>query len=233
MDAKIKPKENVKSELFRVLIADDHGVVRRGIRSLLEGEPGLEVCGEAVDGFDAVDYVKKNRPELVILDLTMPGLNGLDALREIRESAPKTRVLILTMHFSEDVARAAFQAGAQGYLLKSDADLDLLSAVRLARNNKLFFTGKLAGFLVNSFVQQTSEVEPNELYPMRDIPLTGREIEILKLLANGMSNKQIAPTVGLSIRTVESHRTHIMHKMKFESFSAMIRFAIRHHLVEP
>jgi len=233
MSEKPSSREGANAERFRILIADDHAVVRRGIRALLEDEPGLEVCGEAIDGHDAVEYVKKYQPELVLLDLTMPGANGLEALREIHEIAPKTQILILTMHFSEDVARAAFQAGAQGYVLKSDADVDLVSAVRNAQENKPFFTKRLASFMIDSFVQHASEVESSELYPIAGVALTAREIEIVRLLASGMSNKQVAPAIGLSIRTIESHRNHIMRKMKFDSFSAMMRFAIRTHLVEP
>jgi DNA-binding NarL/FixJ family response regulator len=216
---------------FRILIADDHAVVRRGIRDLLKDDPNLEVCHEVANGLEAVDCVAKYKPDLVVLDLTMPEMNGLDALFKMKESSPNTRVLILTMHFSEDVARAAFQSGAQGYVLKSDADTDLLTAVEYARENKRFFTQRLAGVMVDSFVQQSAS-ETNKMNLARSSGLTCREIEIVKMLASGMSNKQIAPAIGLSIRTVESHRNHIMHKMKFGSFSDLIRFAVRQCLIE-
>ena len=207
--------------------------MRRGIRALLETEPGVEVCHEAADGLEALEYVKKHKPDMVLLDLTMPEMNGLEAVREIRELSPDTNVLILTMHFSEDVAREAFRSGAHGYVLKSDADLDLLNAVRQVQQRRPFFTGKLAVSLVDNFIQNPSEGEPTAEHPLPGTPLTAREVEILQMLATGMSNKQIAPAIGLSIRTVESHRNHIMHKMKFESFSDLMRFAIRNHLVEP
>ena len=233
MNAKSLPKESLPPKPFRILVADDHAVVRRGVRSLLETEPGLEVSYEAADGLEALDCVKKHRPDLVLLDLTMPELNGLDAVREIREASPETNILILTMHFSEDVAREAFRCGAHGYVLKSDADVDLLSAVRHVQQRKPFFTGKLALSLVDSFIQAPETGEATAEHPLPGTPLTAREVEILQMLASGMSNKQIAPAIGLSIRTVESHRNHIMHKMKFDSFSELVRFAIRHHLIEP
>ncbi len=169
---------------------------------------------------------------MVLLDLTMPEMNGLDAIREIRESSPATNVLILTMHFSEEVAREAFRAGAHGYVLKSDADAELLSAVRHLRQHKPFFTAKLAVSLVDNFVKGPKVGETTEAHPLPGTPLTVREVEVLQMLASGMSNKQIAPTIGLSIRTVESHRNHIMRKMKFHSFSDLMRFAIRSHLID-
>lgn len=208
-------------------------MVRRGVRALLETEPGVEVCHEVGDGIQALEYVKKFKPDMVLLDLTMPEMNGLEAVREIREASPQTNVLILTMHFSEDVAREAFRSGAHGYVLKSDADTDLLDAVRQVQQRRPFFTGKLAISLVDSFIQNPQEGEATVEHPIPGTPLTAREVEILQMLANGMSNKQIAPAIGLSIRTVESHRNHIMHKMKFTSFSELMRFAIRNHLVEP
>lgn len=207
-------------------------MVRRGIRALLELEQDVEVCCEAANGVEALAYVKKMKPDMVLLDLTMPEMNGLDAVREIREASPETHVLILTMHFSEEVARESFRAGAAGFVLKSDADADLLSAVRQVRAHRPFFTGKLAMSLVDSFVNGMNVGDATEEHPLPGTTLTAREVEVLQMLASGMSNKQIAPAIGLSIRTVESHRNHIMHKMKFNSFSDLMRFAIRSHLVD-
>lgn len=212
---------------------DDHAIVRRGIRSLLETERGIEVCHEAANGLEAIEYVKNHKPDIVLLDLTMPEMNGLKAVREIREHSPETSVVILTMHFSEEVAREALRCGAHGYVLKSDADGELLSAVRQVQKHKPFFTGKLESSLVDSFVQSPAGGDATDERPLLGTPLTARELEVLQMLASGMSNKQIAPAIGLSIRTVESHRNHIMHKMKFESFSELMRFAFRKHLVEP
>ena len=229
---KLTPKENAEPKPYRILVADDHAIVRRGIRALLETEPGIEICHEAGDGLEALEYVKKHKPDMVLLDLTMPEMNGLEAVRQIRESSPETNVLILTMHFSEDVAREALRSGAHGYVLKSDADAELLSAVRQVQRNRPYFTGKLALSLVDTFIQNPAEGEATDEHPLPGTPLTAREVEVLHMLASGMSNKQIAPAIGLSIRTVESHRNHIMHKMKFESFSDLMRFAIRNRIVE-
>jgi DNA-binding NarL/FixJ family response regulator len=208
MTSKTMPKENVAPKPYRILVADDHAIVRRGIRALLETEPGVEVCHEVGDGYEALEYVKKHKPDMVLLDLTMPQMNGLEAVREIRDLSPETNVLILTMHFSEDVAREAFRCGAHGYVLKSDADLELLSAVRQVQQHKPFFTGKLAISLVDSFIQNPLEGEATDEQPLPGTPLTAREVEVLQMLASGMSNKQIAPAIGLSIRTVKPSQSH-------------------------
>src|SRR6202453_2295132 len=225
-------KEAPAPRPYRILVADDHAVVRRGVRALLENQPGLEVCCEASTGLEALEYVKKAKPNLVLLDLTMPEMNGLEAARAIHDESPETDVLILTMHFSEDVAREALRSGARGYVLKSDADSELLSAVRQVQKNRPYFTGKLALSLVDTFIHNPGEGEATDEHPLPGTPLTAREVEVLQMLASGMSNKQIAPAIGLSIRTVESHRNHIMHKMKFESFSDLLRFAIRNRIVD-
>jgi DNA-binding NarL/FixJ family response regulator len=226
-------KEASASKPYRILVADDHAVVRRGVRALLENQPGLEVCCEASTGLEALEYVKKAKPNLVLLDLTMPEMNGLEAARAIHDESPETDVLILTMHFSEDVAREVLRSGARGYVLKSDADSELVAAVRHVQQHKPFFTGRLAMTMVESFVNEQHEGEPSNDHPLPGCPLTARELEIVQLLATGKISKEVAATVGISTRTVESHRNHIMKKMSFSSFSELMRFAIRNHLVEP
>jgi DNA-binding NarL/FixJ family response regulator len=226
-------KEAPSSKPYRILVADDHAVVRRGVRALLENQPGLEVCCEASTGLEALEYVKKAKPNLVLLDLTMPEMNGLEAARAIHDESPETDVLILTMHFSEDVAREVLRSGARGYVLKSDADSELVAAVRHVQQRKPFFTGRLAMTMVESFVNEQREGEPSSDHPLPGCPLTARELEIVQLLATGKISKEVAATVGISTRTVESHRNHIMKKMNFSSFSELMRFAIRNHLVEP
>lgn len=211
---------------YRILIADDHAIVRRGLRSLLTDQPGIEVCGEATTGTETVNCVRRIRPNLVILDLTMPEINGLEAARSIREECPETEVMILSMHFSEDLAREVLRAGAMAYVLKSDADRELLAAVDHIRNRQPFFTGKLASSMMQLFVDG-SEGTPNA-----GAILSPRELEVLQLLAEGKSNKQTAATLNVSTRTVESHRHRIMRKMQFDSFSALVRFAVRNRLVE-
>lgn len=226
--SKVAKPGNARGKSIRILIADDHPVVRRGVRTVLEGESDLAVCAEASSGLEAIDCVKKHKPDLVVLDLTMPDLNGLDALREIRSVDPELRVVILSMHFSEDVAREAFRSGAQGYVLKSDSDLELIAAIREIQKNKPFVTGKLAASLLDAFVFQDS----HQVNPTNGPNLTVREAEIMRLLAGGKSNKQIAAVLGISLRTVASYRNQIMHKMKFDSFSDLMKFAIHNGIVD-
>jgi DNA-binding NarL/FixJ family response regulator len=222
---------NATQKTYRVLVVDDHDVVRRGVRALLESQPGVEVCSEAGTGLEAVDYVKKSKPDLVVLDLTMPDMNGLDAARVIRETSPETEVLILSMHFSEEIAREILRLGARGYLLKSDANTELIAAVQRLRQGKTFFTSRLTASMAESFVHGGPDL--HSMSPVPGSPLTPREVEIVQFLAEGKSNKETAAALGVSTRTVESHRNHIMHKMSFTSFSDLIRFAVRNNLVEP
>lgn len=222
---------NAPAKNYRVLVADDHDVVRRGVRALLEGQPGVEVCCEAATGVEAVEHVKKTKPDLVVLDLTMPDMNGLEAARVIRETSPETEVLILSMHFSEEIAREVLRVGARGYLLKTDANTELIAAVQRLRQGKTFFTSRLTASMADSFINASGD--PNSLNPIPGSPLTVREVEIVQLLAEGKSNKEVAAALGVSTRTIESHRNHIMHKMSFASFSDLIRFAVRNNLVEP
>jgi DNA-binding NarL/FixJ family response regulator len=222
---------NAPVKNYRVLVADDHDVVRRGVRALLEGQPGVEVCCEAATGVEAVEHVKRAKPDLVVLDLTMPDMNGLEAARVIRETSPETEVLILSMHFSEEIAREILRVGARGYLLKTDANTELIAAVQRLRQGKTFFTGRLTASMADSFIHATCD--PNAMSPVPGAPLSPREVEIVQLLAEGKSNKETAAALGVSTRTIESHRNHIMRKMSFASFSDLIRFAVRNNLVEP
>lgn len=196
---------NAPAKNYRVLVADDHDVVRRGVRALLEGQPGVEVCCEAATGVEAVEHVKKTKPDLVVLDLTMPDMNGLEAARVIRETSPETEVLILSMHFSEEIAREVLRIGARGYLLKTDANTELLAAVQRLRQGKTFFTSRLTASMADSFIHGSSD--PNSMNPIPGSPLTTREVEIVQLLAEGKSNKEVAAALGVSTRTIESHGT--------------------------
>ncbi|HEV3482659.1 MAG TPA: response regulator transcription factor [Candidatus Acidoferrales bacterium] len=229
------PLTMTTKETYRVLIADDHAIVRRGLRALLASQPGIEVCSEASSGTEALDGVRKEKPDLLVLDLTMPEMNGLQVARAVREESPTTDILILSVHFSEEVAREVLRSGAIGYVLKSDADTELLSAVDHARHHQPFFTGKLAVSMAEIFMQDPGEPAepPVESKELAGTQLTGREVQVIQLLADGKSNKQVADTLGVSVRTVESHRNHIMRKMNFTSFSDLIRFAIRANLIEP
>ena len=216
---------------YRILIVDDHSIVRRGLRLLLESQHDLKVCAEAADGSEAMRQVIIEHPDLVVLDLTMPERNGLEVARLIREQSPCISILILTMHFSEEIAREVVRCGARGYILKSDADIELLTAVRHIQQNKPFYTSTLAAEMAESFV--CGKGKAGEHAGSDESKLTNREIKIVQLLADGMSNKEIAIKIGVSTRTVEAHRNHVMHKMKFQSVSDLIRFALRNNLVEP
>jgi DNA-binding NarL/FixJ family response regulator len=222
---------SVAQKSYRVLVADDHAVVRSGVKLLLEAQPGVEVCCEATTGVEAVEHVKKAKPDMVLLDLTMPEMNGLDAARQIREISPNTDILVLSMHYTEEIAREVLRSGARGYMLKSDANAELVTAVNRVRRGEQYFTGCLAATMAESFAQTKANGSDDAV--IAGTSLTPREAEIIQLLAQGKSNKEAAAALGVSTRTVESHRNHIMHKMEFESFSDMVRFAIRKNLVEP
>jgi DNA-binding NarL/FixJ family response regulator len=230
LPASLIPKQ---SAVYRVLVVDDHPVVRRGIRAILEAQPGIEVWGEAATGAEALELVKAAKPELALVDLTMPEMNGLELTTAIRSASPETEVLVLSMHFSEELAREVLRCGALGYVLKSDADDELLAAVDHARRRQPFFTTKLAHTMAQNFMAgRPGDVVLDE-NGQPTSPLTEREIQVVQLLAEGKSNKEVAAALGVSTRTVESHRNHIMHKMNFASFSDLIRFAVRSNLVEP
>lgn len=216
---------------YRVLIADGHAVVRRGVRVLLESQSGIKVCGEATSGGEAIECVKEVKPDLVVLDPTMSEVNGLEAARAIREVSPSTKVLIFTVRHSEEFAREMLRCGASGYVSKSDLDTELITAVRHVQQHKPFFKSRLTRAFDPAPCKARGSAGAQE-GPLPGSPLTAREVEVLQALANGLSNREAAAALGVSIRTIESHRNHIMRKMKFTSFSDMIRFAVRNDLVE-
>jgi DNA-binding NarL/FixJ family response regulator len=213
---------------YRVLIVDDHDVVRSGIRALLESQIDIEIWGEAANATEAIVKVKSGKPDLVLLDLTLPKMNGLDVMRTILEFSPRPEVLILSMHCSVFIAREALRAGARGYVLKSDANSELLMALEHLRQGKPYFSRQLAAAMAEK-IQLDPDSEAESI--VREPRLSPREIEVLRMLAEGNGNKQVAAGLGISRRTVEAHRDHIMHKLKLSNFSELIRFAIRHHLV--
>jgi DNA-binding NarL/FixJ family response regulator len=214
----------------RILLADDHEVVRHGLRVLLEAHPGWEVVGEAGNGREAVDKVRQTKPDVVVLDITMPELNGLEATRQILKAAPQTEVLILTMHESEQVAREVLAAGARGYLLKSDAAHDLVDAVDALRQHRPFFTSRVSQMLLEGYLHGPTL---SETAPTKRELLTPREREIVQLLAEGKSNKEVAGALGISPKTIETHRANIMRKLNLHSVSELVRFAVRNRMVEP
>jgi DNA-binding NarL/FixJ family response regulator len=225
--------KSVPVKPYRILVVDDHAVVRHGLRTLLESQPGIEVCDEACNGVEALELVKKIKPDLMIVDLTMPEMNGLELTCATRKESPSTEILVLTMHFSDELAREVLRAGALGYVLKSDADSDLLAAVDHVRHHQPFFTSQLAVTMAEKFVLGPGESGAVGENGQPGSPLTPRETEVVRLLADGKSNKEVAAELGVSTRTIESHRNHIMSKLKFRSFSELVRFAVRTSLVAP
>ena len=215
---------------FRILVADDHEVVRHGVRSLLEAHPGWEVIAEASDGRDAVEKASQMHPDVVILDIGMPNLNGLEATRQILRGHPGARVLILTMHESEQVVREVLEAGARGFLLKSDAGRDLVAAVEALQRNKTFFTSKVAEMVLETFLKSKPR-SPEETFSTREI-LTPREREIVQLLAEGKSTKEVAVALNLSVKTAETHRSNIMRKLNLHSISELVLYAVRNNIVQ-
>ncbi len=218
---------------FRILVADDHEVVRRGLCALLQSQPEWEVCGEAGDGREAVEKVQKLKPEAVILDIGMPTLNGLEATRQILKTNPQVKVLILTLHDSDQVVREVLNAGARGFLLKSDAARDLVAAVEALRRDKAYFTSKVATMVLEGYLENDAGAVP---LPRNRSRLTPREREIVQLLAEGKSTKEVAVALGLSVKTAETHRSNIMRKLELHSVSDLVLYAVRNnivHVVQP
>jgi DNA-binding NarL/FixJ family response regulator len=215
---------------LRLLVADDHDVVRKGVRTLLEEQPGWEVVAEASNGREAVEKAKLLRPDVTILDLIMPELNGLEAAREILKSVP-TKILILTVYDSDPLIRQTLEAGAQGYVLKSDAGRDLVSAVDALRRNKTFFTPKVAQMVLEGYLGRPSKTNEDDSNKV-GLRLTARQRQILQLLAEGKSSKEVAAALNISVKTAETHRANIMRRLDYHSVSKLVRYAIRHHVIE-
>ena len=215
--------------MIRVLLADDHVLMRRGIRNLLEADPEIEVIAEAGDGREAAQLTLKLKPDVLIVDLTMPELNGLDAIRQIRKESPQVELLVFSMHDSEDLIREVLCAGARGYVLKSDAALYLVEAVKSLARHRPFLTPRISEAILNALV--TSAAGPVE--KTSSGPLSAREREILQLLAENKSNKEIAARLGISVRTVETHRRSVMQKLEASSIVELVHYAIRNGIVQP
>ena len=213
--------------MTRILLADDHDIIRRGVKELLETHLGWQVVGEASNGRQAVELAGKLHPDIAILDLTMPELNGLEAPRQIKKALPKTAVLIFTMHENENLIRDVLTAGALGYVLKSDAARHLTNAVEALIQHKPFFSAKVSEAVLDGYLKAGREEST-----VTD-PLTPREREIVQLLAEGKSNKEVADSLGISAKTIETHRATIMRKLELKSFAEMVRYAIRNNIIQP
>ena len=214
--------------VLRILIADDHEVARKGIRSILEGHAGWELCGEAADGREAVELASQSKPDVLLLDIGMPNLNGLDAARQILASMPEARILILTIHDSEQVVREVLAAGARGFLLKSDAGRDLVAAVEALQNRRTFFTSKVAQMMLDGYLRPQEERDNN----FEQHVLTPREREVIQLVAEGKTTKEIATTLSLSVKTAETHRTNLMRKLDLHSIADLTLYAVRNGIVQ-
>jgi DNA-binding NarL/FixJ family response regulator len=214
---------------IRILVADDHEVVRHGIRRMIEGQPGWEICAEAADGRQAVEAAERTRPDVAILDIGMPELNGLDAARQILKASPRTEVLILTMHQSEQLVREVVSAGARGYVLKSDAGRTLVAAIEALRSRKPFLTSRVSEIVLEAYRDRSREAAAAPAPPRI---LTAREREVVQLLAEGCSNKDVARRLGISIKTAETHRSNIMRKLDLHSVTELVRYAIRNNIAQ-
>jgi DNA-binding NarL/FixJ family response regulator len=211
---------------LRILIADDHEVARKGIRSLLETHPGWQVCGEARDGREAVALAGQLKPEVLLLDIGMPNLNGLDAARQILTILPDARIMILTVHDSDQVVREVLAAGARGFLLKSDTGRDLLAAVEALQHRRTFFTSKVAQMMLEGYLRPHHENETSS-----PCVLTPREREVIQLVAEGKSTKEVATALSLSVKTAETHRTNLMRKLDLHSIADLTLYAVRNGIV--
>jgi DNA-binding NarL/FixJ family response regulator len=210
-----------------LLIADDHEVVRRGIRALIQEQPGWQVVAEAKNGRDAVAKADEFKPDLAILDITMPSLNGLDAAKQIAKISPRTKVLILTIHESDQLIHQILDAGAHGYVLKTDAGRDLVTAVNALLSDKTFFTAKVARMVMDGYLGKGPKGSKEG-----SLQITGREREIVQLLAEAKSSKEVATILNLSVETVETHRSNILRKLNCHSVTELVRYAVRNHIVE-
>ena len=214
-----------------ILIADDHELVRKGIRTVLEARTGWQVVAEASDGREAVKKIQELKPQVAILDISMPLLNGLEATRQIAKIAPQTKVLILTMHEADPMIQQILQAGARGYLLKSDASLDLVSAVEALLRNKTFFTRKVGQVVLEGYLNKNPKAadEDAENGALR---LTARQRQIVQLLAEGKSSKEVAVVLDISVKTAETHRANIMRRLDCHSVTDLVHYAIRNGITQ-
>ncbi len=215
---------------LRILVADDHDLMRRGLKSLLESHPGWSICAEAHTGREAVAKAEELKPDVVILDITMPELNGVEAARRILKASPNTEILVLSVHYSDQLIRDILEAGVRGYIVKSDSDRDLVIAVEALANHKPFFTPRATELILSNFNSKGGSTVVPEVVGER---LTSREREIVQLLSEGKSSKEVASILSISVKTAETHRANIMRKLEIHSVSELVRYAVRNQIIEP
>jgi two-component system, NarL family, response regulator NreC len=211
----------------RVVLADDHTLIRAGLRMVVDAQPDLDVIGEAADGRDAVAQAQNLKPDVIVMDIGMPSLNGIEACRQVREVAPETQVVMLSMHSDEGYVLRALKAGARGYLLKDSADYDLIHAVEAVSEGKAFFSPEVSKMLTEEYMRQMRERHLEDSYEL----LTTREREVLQLLAEGKANKDVAAILNLSLYTVETHRSNIFQKLSLHSSAELILYAVRKGMI--
>lgn len=218
---------------LRILIADDHDLIRRGVKSLLEMHAGWKVCAEASKGPEAVEKSEQLKPDVVIIDVCMPELNGVEATRQIRKISPRTEVLILSVHHSEHLIREILEAGARAFVVKTDCDIDLVRAVEALGQHKPFFNAYATEMLLGGYGQEKPSSSVQEQQPLNGERLTPREREIVQLLAEGRTSKEIATLLKISSKTAETHRANIMRKLQFHSVGEVVRYAVRNQIIDP
>jgi DNA-binding NarL/FixJ family response regulator len=211
---------------FRILVADDHEVVRKGLVAILKQKSEWQVCGEACNGREAVEQAAQLMPDVVVMDISMPGLNGLEATDQIVRANPSTKVLVLTLHDSDDLIRDVLNAGARGFLLKSDSVCELEAAIEALLRNKTYFTSKVSAMVLEGYLRGGTPFAANRN------PLTPREREVVQLLAEGSSTKEVAVALGLAVKTAETHRSNIMRKLHLHSVSDLVLYAVRNNIVQ-
>lgn len=213
---------------LRILLADDHEIVREGVHRLIENQAGWEICGEAADGRTAVALATALQPDIAILDVGMPELNGLEAARQIRKNSPRSELLIFTGEESEQLIHAVFEVGARSYILKTDISQHLIRAIEALAQHKHYFTTRISDVVFARYLDG-----PTGPGTERMAGLSPREREVVQLLAEGKANKEVAAALGISVKTVETHRAAIMRKLRLESFADLVRYAIRQRIISP
>ena len=215
---------------LRILIADDHEVVRQGLSTLLQMHEGWQICGEARDGREAVEMARQLKPDVIVLDVGMPNLNGLVATRQLAQQNPEAKIIVLTITDSDQVIREALDAGARGFVLKSDAARDLVSAVEALQGDRMFFTPRVNDMVLAGFLDRGQSGSPSE--SARSPKLTPREREVIQLLAEGKSSKEVACLLNLSTKTAETHRSNIMRKLDFHSIRDLVVYAVKNDIIQ-